>query len=122
LLALLLALVCVQAAQAGALQLAGKFGYLGEYEFSARVAAADGASDYSGPLLVRHVGLCTHDGPQQVSGEITLRVAQANARIQATLNFDGRRCTFSGALSPQAVGELVCADAAVPTSLWSSGQ
>lgn len=118
LIAVIVAAVCAHAAQAQPLQLTGKFGYLGEYEISANLAADPGARDYAGPLIVRHVGLCSHDGPQQMSGEITLHRANATAPVKATLLFDGRRCTFSGSLSETAIGELVCPGAAVPASLW----
>jgi hypothetical protein len=104
------------------LQITGKFGYLGEYELSANLTADSGARDYAGPLIVKHVGLCSHDGPPQMSGEITLHRTDAAAPVRATLLFDGRRCTFSGPLSETAVGELVCPGAAVPASLWPRGE
>jgi len=109
-------------AHAQALLLNGKFGYLGEYEFSAQVAADAGQAELSGPLTVRHVGLCTHNGPSEVSGQIKLRIAQVSSRVNATLLFDGHRCSFSGTLSQSSIGEMICADAAVPISLWSAGQ
>lgn len=114
------AVLCAAAGASAAppIDLAGTFGYLGEYEISARLAARDGSNDYAGPLLVRHVGLCTHEGPQEMRGDISLARARTGARATAVLTFNGRRCTFSGALSEQAIGELTCADAAVPASLW----
>jgi hypothetical protein len=121
-LAVLFALLGAGAAAAQPLTLAGKFGYLSEYELSAQLAAPAGSADYSGPLIVKHVGLCSHDGPQQMTGEIRIRLAQASARVKATLTFNGRRCTFSGSLSEQAVGEMACPGASVPASLWSHSQ
>jgi hypothetical protein len=45
------------------MQVYGKTGYLGEYELSSIVSAqvANGRKEYSGPLAVKHVGLCTRD-------------------------------------------------------------
>ena len=42
------------------LQVYGKTGYLGEYELSSIVSeqVANGRKEYSGPLTVKHVGLC----------------------------------------------------------------
>jgi hypothetical protein len=108
-------------ALAQSLQLSGKFGYLSEYELSADVAAQDAAGEpeFSGPLIVKHVGVCTHDGPDQVEGTISLRFAKAAPQVKATLVFDGHECTFSGKLSETDDGELVCPNAAVPFSMWS---
>lgn len=102
--------------------LAGKFGYLNEYEVSARLGATDERGGYSGALLVRHVGLCSHDGPQEMAGEISLKQERAGAAVTAILAFNGRRCTFSGSLSEGATGELTCPDASVPASLWPREQ
>jgi hypothetical protein len=110
-------------AQAQSLQVKGKFGYLGEYELSANVVAeaAEGKQEFSGPMIVRHVGLCTHDGPNQMDGQIRLQIAAASARVTATLLFDGRECTYSGRLSETDIGELTCPGAsAIPSSLWSN--
>ena len=117
-LAVLLTALLGAAAQAQSLQLTGKFGYLGEYELSAQVAAQTaGAKDYAGPMTVTHVGLCTHDGPNQLEGRIKLQFAEA--AVTATLAFDGRECTFHGPLSQTGTGEMVCPGVAVPFSLWS---
>jgi hypothetical protein len=108
-------------ARADQLQLAGKFGYLSEYELSAQLATpAHDAEELSGPLTIKHVGLCTHDGPQQKQGQIRLRFAGPNAPVKATLVFDGRECTYSGRLSSTAVGAMNCPGVeALPFSLWT---
>ncbi len=119
-LALLLVMLGVPA-RAESLQLSGKFGYLSEFELSARLAApAPNAAELSGPMTITHVGLCTHDGPQQVQGQIRLRFAGANAPVKATLVFDGHECTYSGQLSQSAIGEMNCPGVStLPFSLWS---
>ena len=106
---------------AQSLQLSGKFGYLSEYELSAKVAAhaSNRKREFSGPMIVRHVGVCTHDGPDQVDGTISLRFSDAASRVKAVLVFDGHECTFSGKLSETDGDELVCRSAAVPFIMWS---
>jgi hypothetical protein len=118
--ALLLTLFSVSA-HAESLRLAGKFGYLSEFELSARLATpASHATELSGPMTITHVGLCTHNGPQQVQGQIRLRFAGAGAPVKATLVFDGHECTYSGRLSETAIGEMSCPGTdALPFSLWS---
>lgn len=107
-------------ANAQLLEVNGKFGYLGEYELSATVTAQSlaGRQEFSGPMTVRHVGLCTHNGPNESQGEITLQFTDAKARVEATLAFDGQRCRYNGKMSEKDVGELFCSDSAIPVSLW----
>lgn len=119
-LALLLVMLGASA-RAEPLQLSGKFGYLSEFELSAQLSTpAPNATELSGPMTITHVGLCTHDGPQQVQGQIRLRFAGANAPVKATLVFEGRECTYSGRLSQSAIGEMNCPGiSTLPFSLWS---
>ena len=52
-------------ASAQSLQLLGYSGYLGEWELTATVAEdASGRSEYSGPVTLKHVGICSQDGPE----------------------------------------------------------
>ena len=107
-------------AHAQSMEVNGKFGYLGEYELSATVTAQSfgGRQEFSGPMTVRHVGLCTHNGPNESQGEITLQFTNAKSRVEATLAFDGQRCRYNGKMSEKDVGELFCSDSAIPVSLW----
>ena len=107
-------------AHAQPLQLDGKFGYLGEYELTAEVAAPASSAnkDFSGPMTVRHVGLCSHDGPNEMAGQIKLRFTDAASKIAATLSFDGHQCTYGGRMSETEVGVLVCSGDTVPFSIW----
>ena len=59
-------------ANAQSVQVNGKFGYLSEYELTASVVAktTDENGEFSGPMIVRHVGLCTHDGAVQKTGKL----------------------------------------------------
>jgi hypothetical protein len=116
-------LVMDGAAEAQTLQLGGQFGYLGEWELSAEVTAQPPAArrEYAGSLTMKHVGLCAIDGPEEKTGRIKLRML-ASSRVKATLLFDGRECTYQGALSPAHIGAMECADApdrqGTPISLW----
>jgi hypothetical protein len=53
------------AADARSLQIHGVTEYFSEYDLSASVSgeASKGIEELSGPLNIKHVGLCTHDGP-----------------------------------------------------------
>ena len=63
-------------AKAQSMQVYGKTGYLGEYDLSGTVSEqfANGIKEYSGPLAVKHVCLCTHDGPKETTGQIRFHV------------------------------------------------
>jgi hypothetical protein len=112
--------VLVAPAHAQSLQINGKFGYLGEYELSATVSTqTSGAKrELAGPMTVKHVGLCTHSGPNESQGEITLQITDAKSPIEATLVFDGRQCRYKGRMSADNIGELFCSGNSVPFSIW----
>ena len=107
-------------AQAQSAQIGGKFGYLGEYELSADVVAQqiDGKTDFTGSMTVKHVGLCTHSGPDQSDGRIVVQLNNRTSRVAVTLLFDGQQCSYSGRLSQSDVGELTCSGSSVPFSIW----
>jgi hypothetical protein len=107
---------------AQSLQVYGTSGYLSEYELSASVSeqVADGKKEFSGPLIVKHVGLCTHNGPNETAGRITLRMVGSSSRVQATLAFGGNECTYRGLLSQSYHGVMSCAGkAGIPVRLWT---
>ena len=82
-------------ARAQSMQVYGKTGYLGEYELSSIVSeqVANGRREYSGPLAVKHVGLCTRDGPKETTGQIRFQLTGSSTRATATLVFEGVECT-----------------------------
>src|SRR2546421_1506858 len=52
-------------------------GVLGEWELTASVSSASNRTkEFSGPLTMRHTGICTQDGPEEKTGEIRLQVAE----------------------------------------------
>jgi hypothetical protein len=113
--------VSIVPAHAQSLRVDGNFGYLGEYEFSAEIIAkaSDETKEFSGPMIIRHIGLCTHNGPNEMDGQIQLQFSNMTSRIAATLLFDGQRCTYSGSMSKTSIGDLVCSSGAIPFSIWS---
>lgn len=103
------------------LQIHGMSGYVGEYELSGSVSEQDsnGKRQFSGPLTVRHVGLCTHDGPKETIGEIRFELAKSSS-ITATLDFDGNKCAYKGVLSESFQGFMDCGrQGSLPLRLWT---
>jgi hypothetical protein len=75
----LLIVLAALATPAGAqsLQVFGYTGVLGEWELTASVTekASWRTKEFSGPLTMKHVGVCTQDGPEQKTGEIRFKLA-----------------------------------------------
>src|SRR6476646_9618621 len=87
--------------------LAGKAGYLSEWEIKATVAATQG--EFSGPMTMTHVGLCTVAGPVEKVGEIHYRLSGVlTSKMNATLTFGGERCEFSAYRSEGYKGVMDC--------------
>jgi hypothetical protein len=108
-------------APAESLELIGYAGELGEWELTASVTGdvSYRATEFSGPLTMRHVGICTQDGPEEKTGEIRLQISESLSQMRATLFVDGIECTYSGRLSDTYTGLMNCPDRrAVPLTLW----
>jgi hypothetical protein len=107
-------------AQAQSLQLIGYSGYLGEWELTATVMEnASGGKEYTGPVTMKHVGICTQEGPEERTGEIHLQRSASLSQLNATLSFAGVECAYSGRLSDAYDGTMSCPDReAVPLKLW----
>lgn len=106
---------------AQSLEVIGYSGYLGEWELTALVTESTfgRTRKYSGPLTMKHVGLCTQDGPEERTGEIQFDISAASSRLDAKLAIAGIACTYSGRLSDSYSGILICPDReAVPLKLW----
>ena len=112
------------AAPAGAtsLEIVGYSGYLGEWELTATVnedGSIGARREYSGPFSMKHVGLCTQDGPEEKSGEIRVQMVPSETRIEATLWVDGVECVYQGVLSGFYTGTMDCSGRErVPLKLW----
>jgi hypothetical protein len=108
-------------ASAQSLQIVGYSGYLGEWELSATVTETTSGQikEYSGPLTMKHVGVCTQDGPEEKTGEMHVRIIASSSQLNATLSVAGAECTYSGRLSGAYIGTMTCPDRqAVPLKLW----
>ena len=102
------------------LEVIGYSGYLGEWELTATVTAtAPPRKAYSGPLTMKHVGLCTQDGPEEKSGQMHFELSASSSRIDATLSIAGIDCSYSGRLSDSYTGTMTCPDReTVPLRIW----
>ena len=65
-------------AGAQSLQVIGYAGVLGEWELTATVTGnvPGRTKEYSGPLTMTHVGMCTQDGPEKKTGEMRFQISQ----------------------------------------------
>ena len=107
-------------AGAQSFEVLGYAGELGEWELTATVTGKmqNQANEFSGQLMMKHVGICTQDGPEEKSGEFRMQISQAS-RMSATLSFDGVECTYAGQLSDAYKGVMRCPDRrAVPLIIW----
>ena len=108
-------------AQTQSHEVTGQSGLLGEWELSATVTARtiEGITEFSGPMTLRHVGICTQDGPEEKTGELRLRMSDSFSQVRATLVIDGTECTFSGSRANSFDGLMSCPDRrSVPLKLW----
>jgi hypothetical protein len=96
-------------------------GYLGEWELTATVTetASGRKKEYSGPLTMKHVGVCSQDGPEEKTGEVRLQISASSSQLNATFSVAGVECTYSGRLSDSYTGTMDCPDRQpVPLKLW----
>lgn len=108
-------------ARAQSLQVTGHAGVLGEWELNATVTptVSQRAKEFSGPLTMKHVGLCTQDGPEEKIGEMRIQISGSSSRMKAILLVDGVECTHSGRFTNSYTGLMNCPDRrAVPLTLW----
>ena len=119
---LLIALGALAApAQGQSREVIGYAGVLGEWEVTATVTekASGPTREFSGPLTMTHVGICTRDGPEEKTGEIRIQISGLTSQLEATLLVDGAECTYSAGASEPYSGMMACPDReAVPLKLW----
>lgn len=105
-------------AQSRSLHVTGTAGFLSEWELDGEVADVRGPSENSelvGPLVWKHVGFCSVNGPQERPGAIRIRIS-ASSRVDATISFNGDHCAYSGPASGS--GRMECHDAGeIPLSI-----
>jgi hypothetical protein len=108
-------------AQAEPRQILGYAGMLGEWELTATVTENPRrwAKEFSGPLSMKHVGICTQDGPEEKTGEIRFQISALSSQLDATLLVEGIECTYSAKASDPYNGMMACPDReAIPLKLW----
>src|SRR5262245_55354865 len=65
-------------AEAETLEVSGQAGVLGEWELTAKLTATGARKEFSGPMVMKHVGICSVDGPEQKTGEIKLQLSSTS--------------------------------------------
>jgi hypothetical protein len=94
---------------------------LGEWELTATVNEKTRllGKEFSGPLSMKHVGICTQDGPEERSGEIRIQISAFTSHLDAKLLVEGIECTYSAQSSAPNSGMMACPDReAIPLKLW----
>ena len=109
-------------AQARTLRIDGTSGYLSEWEVKAEVTStmSRGREEFSGPVTLRHVGLCSPNGAVEKSGTIKFHISKSvwSSQIHATLLIDGAQCTYNAKLSDGSSGFMDCpGGTAIPLTL-----
>lgn len=98
-------------AHAGDVAVTGRAGYLSEWEVTGKAHATTigQRKEFAGPLVMKHVGLCTTNGPVEKSGEIRFHHAGLlSSRIEGLLTFAGEQCTFSARAGATYEGVMQC--------------
>lgn len=111
------------APQARSAELIGKFGYTGEWAVTAIVAPVRSGSLWSreaaGPFKMKNTATCMPGEVEEKSGQITIRRVERGARFSASLELDGKKCTFSGVLAEERLSFDSCPGMSdVPFRLW----
>jgi hypothetical protein len=99
----------------------GYSGHLGEWELTATVTerVTGRTKEYAGPVTMKHVGLCTRDGPEEKTGEMRFQISASSSQLNATFSVAGVECTYSGRLLDSYTGTMDCPGReAVPLKLW----
>lgn len=101
------------------LEVIGYSGHLAEWTVAAALTKNGSGRDLSGPLTMQHTGLCSTSGPERKTGEMHLRLAWFSSKVEARLLIDGAECSYSGALSDDFTGLLLCPGSrTVPLTVW----
>jgi len=117
-----IALCLSHVSKLGAMEFLGQAGVLGEWELTGNLTEGGSGprKEFSGPLKMKHVGICTQDGPEERAGEIRLQLAaRPESRVTAQLLLDGVPCTYSARKTHAYEGTMSCAGRApVPLLVW----
>ncbi|HEY5797970.1 MAG TPA: hypothetical protein VIU82_23435 [Bosea sp. (in: a-proteobacteria)] len=102
-------------------ELAGRFGYLGEWDVTAVLseekAGRASATEFAGSLLMKHNAVCGPGETPEKSGRI--RMSVRGNRYSAQMTLAGSACSFSGTLSETAHTFVTCGgEGQIPLRLW----
>ncbi len=88
----------------------GQVGYLQEWELKANLArtVSGGRIEYSGPVTLRHVGLCSVNGVEEKSGKLRLTMSRLPGAAEGTLAMEGDSCRITATQAPPYSGLLTC--------------
>lgn len=102
-------------ASAQSLSAIGIAGYLSEWQLDARLSPTSTEGEFAGPMSIKHVGLCTHDGPDETTTQLILKMtdakswfAKARSEVRATFVIDGSECRLAGSFSGTYRGAMDC--------------
>ena len=90
----------------------GQVGYLQEWEMKANLAKTTTSSgvNYDGPVTLRHVGLCSVNGPEEKSGVVQLTVSRRSSAVEGLLTLKDDSCRIVAAAAKPYSGLLNCRD------------
>lgn len=119
-LATMFPLAVAGAASGQPLSISGVAGFLSEWQLSGTLNETGTAGEFTTTLDMKHVGLCSQNGPEEKLTEMKLRLtgsrswlararSDGRSEISATFDIDGSTCTLSGAFSGTYTGFMDCA-------------
>jgi len=90
----------------------GQAGMLGEWELIGTVTQQPdgGGRRWSGPLILKHVGFCSADGPEEKTGDLRILISDPPREAAATLTIEGTACKFRGRFKDAYEGIMTCPD------------
>jgi hypothetical protein len=112
---------CVLPSSGQALELAGRFGYAGEWDLAATVAPAPDLAPqaFAGPLRMKHLAICGPGEVSEKSGSIEMRRSGFGRRYAVSFRLGEEVCSASGQFSDTSVAFADCgAQGRVPLRLW----
>ncbi len=99
---------------AGDILVTGRLGYMSEWEIAATVhpTGIGQLTEYAGPLVAKHVGLCTPNGSAEKLGEIRFR--RLSSKIEGVLMLWDVQCTLEARVATNE-GLMKCPKRRPPT-------
>jgi hypothetical protein len=88
----------------------GQVGYLQEWEMKGDLAkaATHFSTNYIGPVMLRHVGLCSINGAEEKSGTLEVKVSSWTSKVEGTLALPDDECHIVASASQGYSGLLSC--------------